>query len=80
MEYKLRYEDEPKVIDITDYLTKEKETFPIEDELHRRRELRRKAVIQRMRNENYIFAMINLLLIIQSIMVIGFIFILSKLY
>ena len=80
MEYKLRYEDDPKVIDITDYRTKEKETFPIEDELYRRRELRRKAVIQRMRNENYIFAMINLLLIIQSIMVIGFIFILSKLY
>ena len=76
----MRYEDEPKVIDITDYRPKEKETFPIEGELYRRRELRRKAVIQRMRNENYIFAMINLLLIVQSIMVIGFIFILSKLY
>jgi len=74
------YEDDPKIIDITDYRPKEKESFPIKEEIYRRRSLRRKAAIQRMKNENYIFAMINLLLIIQSIMVIGFIFILSKLY
>lgn len=74
------YEDDPKIIDITDYRSKEKESFPIEEEIYRRKSLRRKAAIQRMKNENYIFAMINLLLIVQSIMVIGFIFILSKLY
>jgi len=76
----LTYKDDPKVIDITNFQSKEPEAFPIEVELYRRQELRRKAVIQRMRNENYIFAMINLLLIMQSIMVVGFIFILSKLY
>jgi len=76
----LNYEDEPKVIDITNYRSSEIETFPVEGELHRRRVLRRKAAIQRMRNENYIFAMINLLLIMQSITVVGFIFIISKLY
>ncbi len=80
MEYKLRYEDEPKIIDITDYRSKEDESTPIEKELYRRHNLKRRAAVQRMRNENYIFAMINFLLIIQSVIVIGFIFILSKLY
>ena len=74
------YEDDPQVIDITDYQSKEVQHFPIEDEMYRRRSLRRKAEIKRIRNENYIFAMINLLLLIQSLIVIGFIFILSKLY
>jgi hypothetical protein len=74
------YEDDPKIIDITEVTSKKIENFPIEAELYNRSRLRRKAHMQRIRNENYIFAMINLLLIIQSITVIGFIFILSKLY
>ncbi len=74
------YEDDPKVIDITTYSSQPEIDTPITYELHQRSRLRRKARLQRMKNDNYFFAMINLLLITQSILIIGFIFIISKLY
>lgn len=76
--------DDSKIIDITDYTSsKEKDIeydFSTAHEMYKRSQKRRSAQIKRMKNENYLFAMINLLLITQSILIIGFIFILSKLY
>lgn len=75
-----RYDDD-KIIDITDYRSKKNEQVnePIVDELMTRYHHRVKEKIERQRKDNFIFSMINLLLITQSLVVILMIYLLYQL-
>jgi len=76
-----RYDDE-KIIDITDYRSKHKNeqvNEPIVDELMTRYKYRVQEKIDRQRKDTFIFSLINLLMITQSIVVIIMIYLLYKL-
>ena len=75
-----RYDDD-KIIDITDYRSKKDDHVnePIVDELMTRYRHKVREKIDRQRKDNFIFSMINFLLIIQSLVVILMIYLLYKL-
>ena len=75
-----RYDDE-KIIDITDYRSKKNEQVnePIVDELMTRYKHRVQEKIDRQRKDAFIFSLLNLLMITQSIVVIIMIYLLYKL-
>ena len=81
----MSWEDEEKIIDITKYRKPkapsiEDEFDAMHSEIINRAFRARREKIERIKRDNYIHTMINLLLITQSIVIISFIFILARLY
>ena len=76
-----RYGDDDKIIDITDFRSKKDDHVnePIVDELMTRYRHKVREKADRQRKDNFIFSMINLLFITQSLVVILMIYLLSKL-
>jgi len=78
----LTYKDDPQIIDITDYRSKSsKESYDsVQLEMLSRAQAKQRRQLERMRKDNFIYTMINILVAFQSMTIIAIIFIMSKLY